>query len=257
MRAADPYGLEGLDILSNILYVRESQSQLSYLAHHAHSVNKFSPETCVIVGNYYSLLRKHEKAVIYFQRALKLNRRYLYAWTLMGHEFLELRKPETAINAYRTAVEINPRDYRGWYMLGHTYEVMHMIQYAIYYYEKAASVWYVLHAPTCHRSLDRSRPLSTVLTLCSPYDARVWVALGVCFECLSKNESAAKYYKRAVQCVDRDGLGVKKLAELYENTGNDVQAAYYYKKRLDRLDEIHGVRQLPSLCLLSVGVWER
>ena len=34
----------------------------------------------------HALQGRHEKAVIYFQRALKLNRAYLSAWTLMGHE---------------------------------------------------------------------------------------------------------------------------------------------------------------------------
>jgi anaphase-promoting complex subunit 8 len=35
------------------------------------------------VGNYYSLKAQHEKAVVYFSRALRLNWRYLSAWTLM------------------------------------------------------------------------------------------------------------------------------------------------------------------------------
>jgi anaphase-promoting complex subunit 8 len=55
---------------------------------------------------------------MYFQRALKLNRKYLSAWTLMGHEFVELKNTTAAVNAYRRAVEINPRDYRAWYGLG-------------------------------------------------------------------------------------------------------------------------------------------
>jgi hypothetical protein len=29
---------------------------------------------------------QHEKAVLYFKRALQLNHQYLSAWTLMGHE---------------------------------------------------------------------------------------------------------------------------------------------------------------------------
>ena len=69
---------------------------------------RFRAETCCIVGNYYTLKASqwllvpvfvllmsrscikvfglqgcHEKAVVYFERALKLNRNYLAAWTLM------------------------------------------------------------------------------------------------------------------------------------------------------------------------------
>ena len=44
-----------------------------------------------IIGNYYSLKGEHEKAVIYFQRALSLNRHFTPAWILMGHEFMEMK----------------------------------------------------------------------------------------------------------------------------------------------------------------------
>ena len=46
----------------------------------------------------------HEKAVQYFQRALKLNPSYLSAWTLMGHEFIELKNTNAAIQSYRRAI---------------------------------------------------------------------------------------------------------------------------------------------------------
>lgn len=44
---------------------------------------------------------EHERAVTYFQRALKLNKRLLSAWTLMGHEYLELKNTTAAVHAYR------------------------------------------------------------------------------------------------------------------------------------------------------------
>jgi len=54
-----------------------------------------------VVGNYYSIRTNHEKAVLYFQRALKLNPNYLSAWTLMGHEYTEVKNTSAAIQAYR------------------------------------------------------------------------------------------------------------------------------------------------------------
>lgn len=57
-----------------------------------------------ILGNYYSLRSQHEKAVLYFQRALKISPTYLCAWTLMGHEYMELKNTSAAIQAYRQAV---------------------------------------------------------------------------------------------------------------------------------------------------------
>ena len=58
----------------------------------------------VITGNYYSLRSEHQKAVLYFQRALKLNPHYLSAWTLMGHEFMEMKNTNAAIQSYRQAL---------------------------------------------------------------------------------------------------------------------------------------------------------
>ena len=86
LRARDPCRLEALDIYSNVLYVKEAKAELSHLAHVAFRHGKYRPETCCILGNYYSLKAQHERAVTYFQRALRLDRRFLCAWTLMGHE---------------------------------------------------------------------------------------------------------------------------------------------------------------------------
>lgn len=206
---ADPHRLKGMDTYSNILYVKECRAELSYLAHSAVQNNKYSPETCCIVGNYYSMKAHHEKAVLYFQRALRLNRRYLSAWTLMGHEFVEMKNTPAAIEAYRKAVDINPRDYRAWYGLGQTYEILQMYFYALYYYRKATTL--------------------------RPYDARMWCALAGCYSHLDRTEEAIRCYLRAEVHGDREGIAAQKLAKLYaENLGNRKQAAHYYMKHLER-----------------------
>ena len=166
-----------------MLYVKESRAELSRLAQAAAQTEKYRPETCCVIGNYYSLKVKfccsilslfgglgccthkhvtpptyytdysyktgpqheravlsfhrthshtnhiihtpthtpippshtksltqppkktltnpkqgqHERAVLYFQRALRLNRAFLFAWTLMGHGFLEMKNTGAAI----------------------------------------------------------------------------------------------------------------------------------------------------------------
>lgn len=57
-----------------------------------------------ILANYYSIRQEHQKAILYFQRALRLNPHFLSAWTLMGHEFLELKNINAAIHCYRSAI---------------------------------------------------------------------------------------------------------------------------------------------------------
>ena len=141
----EPYRIEQLDTFSNILYVKENKAKLAILAQRTSEISKYSPETCCILGNYFSLKSDHEKAIIYFKRAIKLNNKYLSAWTLMGHEYVEMKNTRGAIEAYRNAVDINNRDYRAWYGLGQTYELLKMPLYALYYYNKAATLKYVLY----------------------------------------------------------------------------------------------------------------
>ncbi|KAL6048054.1 anaphase-promoting complex component apc8 [Balamuthia mandrillaris] len=212
LQRIDPYGLELMDIYSNILYVKEEHAKLSYLAHQAHKIDKYREETCCIIGNYYSLKSEHAKAIQYFSRALKLNSKYLSAWTLMGHEYVELKNPSAAIRAYRKAVEISERDYRAWYGLGQTYEILKMPLYALYYYRKA--------------------------TLLRPYDARMWCAMAGCYESLpGRQELAIKCYERAEMNSDREGIALSKLAKLWQEQGKEDKAAHYYMKEIQRRDE--------------------
>ena len=69
--------LDNLDTYSNLLYVKEQRVELAHLAHKTNMIDKYRTETCCVIGNYYSLRSQHEKAVVYFQRALKLNPGYI------------------------------------------------------------------------------------------------------------------------------------------------------------------------------------
>ena len=106
IRRLDPFNLDYMDIYSNILFVLEEFPQLAILAQEACEIDKYRPESCCIIGNFYSLQNEHHKAVNYFQRALKLNPNYLQAWILMGHEFIELKNSTSAIQSYTNAIGI-------------------------------------------------------------------------------------------------------------------------------------------------------
>uniref|UniRef100_A0A672R1Z7 Cyclosome subunit 8 n=1 Tax=Sinocyclocheilus grahami TaxID=75366 RepID=A0A672R1Z7_SINGR len=157
---------------------------------------------CPLTGNYYSLRSQHEKAALYFQRALKLNPRCLGAWTLMGHEYMEMKNTSAAIQAYRHAIEVNKRDYRAWYGLGQTYEILKMPFYSLYYYRKAHHL--------------------------RPNDSRMLVALGECYEKLSQQVEAKKCYWRAYSVGDVERMALLKLAKLHEQLNESDDAAQCY-----------------------------
>ena len=213
----EPYRLDHMDAFSNVLYVKDQKVALSHLAHRSVTVDKYRPETCIIVGNYYSSKARHEKAVQYFQRALKLDRTYLSAWTLLGHEYIEMKNTAAAIEAYRRAVDISGREYRAWYGLGQTYEILNMLLHALFYFRKAAA----LH----------------------PHDARMWCAIGGCLLGLDRRNDAEKSYERAVSLGDGEGIATRKLAELYREDGDEEKAAKCYLRHL----ELRYHSQLPGL----------
>ncbi|KAJ1448430.1 hypothetical protein M885DRAFT_471139 [Pelagophyceae sp. CCMP2097] len=211
LRAQDPYRLDEVDIYSNVLYVKEARAELSRLAHSSMRAEKYRAETCCVVGNYYSLKAQHERAVLYFRRALQLDRKCLSAWTLMGHEFIEMKNTAAAIEAYRRAVDVNARDYRAWYGLGQTYEILNMHFYALYYYRKAA----------------RLRPL----------DARMWIAIAQCHEKLHRVDDAIKGYERAAaNDDDADGHATLRLAKLHRARHDGDAAAACYQRYVDARD---------------------
>ncbi len=101
---ADPYLIESMDCYSNVLYVRRKYAKLCDLAHRMSIINRYRPETCACIGNYYSMKGEREKAIESFSRALKLDPNYSPAWTLLGHEYVDSCNPKAAIEVYRKAV---------------------------------------------------------------------------------------------------------------------------------------------------------
>jgi anaphase-promoting complex subunit 8 len=124
----NPYRLDDMDIFSNLLFVKDSKEKLSVLAHQSERIDKYRPETCCIIGkraqlcshclmgvqaansflaNYYSVKSEIAKSIEYFKKALKLNRNYHLAWTLLGHDYMEMKNSNAAIECYRRAISKN------------------------------------------------------------------------------------------------------------------------------------------------------
>lgn len=218
--------LEALDHYSNILYVLELRPKLAFLAHLCNSVDRFRPETCVVVGNYYSLLSQHEKAVQYFRRALTLDRSCLSAWTLMGHEYVELKNTHAAIESYRRAVEVNRRDYRAWYGLGQTYEVLEMHAYALWYYKRAAGI--------------------------RPWDGKMWMAVGSCLQKVGRNRDGIKALKRALLAesyYDSTSSSFGSVGTMDRMAHMDPEVLLQIANMYDGLDEEEEAKAYMELCI--------
>jgi anaphase-promoting complex subunit 8 len=224
--ALHPHRLDCLDHYSNILYVLNRRPKLAFLAHLCSNIDKFRAESCVVIGNYYSLLSLHEKAVQYFRRALTLDRSCLSAWTLMGHEYVELKNTHAAIESYRRAVDVNRRDYRAWYGLGQTYEVLEMHAYALWYYKKAAGL--------------------------RPWDAKMWQAVGSCLQKMGRDRDGIKALKRALLAdsyYDTTASSFGSAGTVDRMSQMDPEVLLQIATMYDRLDEEEEAKAYMELCL--------
>nr|KYP68140.1 Cell division cycle protein 23 isogeny [Cajanus cajan] len=106
----------------------------------------------------------------------------------------------------------NPCDYRAWYGLGQAYEMMAMPFYALHYFKKSAFL--------------------------QPNDSRLWIAMAQCYETdqLHMLDEAIKCYRRAANCNDREAIALHQLAKLHSELGHPEEAAFYYKKDLERME---------------------
>ncbi|KAF5377358.1 hypothetical protein D9757_007989 [Collybiopsis confluens] len=201
----DPYRIDDIDVLSNILYVTNNRLKLTRLANDFLALDKDRPEVCCLVGNHYSLRAEHVKAIKYFRRATQLDRTYLSAWTLMGHEYVEIKNSHAAIDAYRRAVNVNRKDYRAWYGLGQAYELLNMHEYALHYYQYATAL--------------------------RPYDVRLWQAQGLCYEEMGRLHEAVECLKRALIPADPHEININlMLAKLHRDLSEHAEAAAYHRR---------------------------
>ena len=221
--AMHPHRLDSLDHYSNILYVLNQRPKLAFLAHLCSSIDKFRPESCVVIGNYYSLLSLHEKAVQYFRRALTLDRTCLSAWTLMGHEYVELKNTHAAIESYRRAIDVNRRDYRAWYGLGQTYEVLEMHAYALWYYKKAAGL--------------------------RPWDGKMWQAVGSCLQKMGRDRDGIKALKRALLADTYYDSTANSAGTIDRMAQMDPEVLLQIASMYDRLDEEDETKAYMELCV--------
>lgn len=200
----DPRYLDFFDSYSNVLYNLGAHDRLAFLAQLATSVDRYRPETGLVVGNYYSLTARPEAAITSFRRALTLDRSCSAAWTLLGHEYLKAQNLHAAVESYRHAVSHARHDYRALFGLGKAYEALEKPALSLHYYLRASTI--------------------------RPGDTDLLQAAAAGLATMSRFEEAIKFLKRALACSASEG-GV---AARQTRVGLLYQLGNLYEKAEDR-----------------------
>ncbi|VDM93275.1 unnamed protein product, partial [Onchocerca ochengi] len=122
-----PHRVAGMEILSTALWHAQDVRRLSVLAMQITEECRSCPEGWCVAGNCFSVQKQHDTAIECFERAVTINTRFPYAYTLLGHELLDSDHQSKAAAAFRQdfsfskfwrALLLCPTDYRAWFGLG-------------------------------------------------------------------------------------------------------------------------------------------
>ncbi|WCJ40847.1 hypothetical protein M5689_021747 [Euphorbia peplus] len=132
-----PYNLEAMDVYSSVLYHLQEDMKLSHLAQELIAVDRLAPQSWCAIGNCYSLQKDHETAIKSFNRAVHLNSRHTYAFTLLGHEYAALEEYENGEKCFQRALTVDSRHYNAWYGLGMIYLRQEKLEFAEHHFRNA------------------------------------------------------------------------------------------------------------------------
>ncbi|KIP04754.1 hypothetical protein PHLGIDRAFT_109148 [Phlebiopsis gigantea 11061_1 CR5-6] len=139
VRALEPYRVWDMEVYSTLLWHLQRQVKLSFLAQELLAINPRSPQAWLAVGNCFSLQKERSQALTCFNRAAQLEPACAYAYTLSGHESID-EDLEKAIAFFECALRADGRHYNAWYGLGTCYMRMSRLRMAEYHYGKAAEI---------------------------------------------------------------------------------------------------------------------
>ncbi|XP_037493552.1 cell division cycle protein 27 homolog B isoform X3 [Jatropha curcas] len=200
-----PYTLEGMDIYSTVLYHLQEDMKLSHLAQELILIDRLAPQSWCAIGNCYSLQKDHETALKNFHRAVQINSRHAYAYTLLGHEYVALEEYETGVKCYQSALQVDPRHYNAWYGLGMIYLRQERLEFAHHHFQNA---FYI-------------NPCSSVI-LCY---------VGTTLHALKRNEEALGMMEKAIFADKKNPLPLYQKAKILMTLGN-------FDKALEVLEEL-------------------
>ena len=117
----DPLCFDILPIYATCLLDMNLTGELYYCAHNLVENYSTHPVSWYIVGTYYYHCKKYEVARKYFQKAIMLDRTFLFSWMGMAHSFAVQDESDQAMSIYRTIVRLFPGCAQAYLYMGMEY----------------------------------------------------------------------------------------------------------------------------------------
>jgi anaphase-promoting complex subunit 3 len=104
-----------MEVFSTVLYNLGKEVELACLAHELVDLEWLAPQTWCVVGNSFASQHEHDRAINCFKRAIQLDPRFAYAYSLQGLEHTENEEFDKARQCFMNALRANRRLYHAWY----------------------------------------------------------------------------------------------------------------------------------------------
>ncbi|WLF76461.1 anaphase-promoting complex subunit cdc27 [Lodderomyces elongisporus] len=198
LRKIDRTRLEDMEYYSTLLWHLKKKIELTFLANELHDIDAHNAITWCVIGNLFSLNHETEEAIRCFNKAIKLNDTFSYAYTLKGHELFSSDSYETALENFRLSLLHDSRHYNALYGIGMIYMNLGDYPKSEYYFRKAMGI----------------NPINHVLVCC----------VGMIMEKLGKKELALKQYELGCKLQPNNPLPLYKKATVLYTMENFIQA---------------------------------
>ena len=157
-------------------------------------------------GLAYNKLKKHEKAIADYNKAIALNPKYAIAYNNRGLAYDELKEHEKAIADYNKAIALDPEYARAYYNRGYAYNKLKEHEKAIADYNKAIALdpEYAMaynNRGTAYGKLKEHEKAIADYNKAiafNPEDAKAYYNRGTAYDELKKHEKAIADYNKAI-----------------------------------------------------------
>jgi tetratricopeptide (TPR) repeat protein len=195
---------------------------------------------------------QNERAVEKLNEAVKLNKNFSLAYSLLGEIYQEIKDYEKSAAAYETATELNPWSFKDYFNLGRVYQIMQKFAQAVKAYVRACELKpdhiqaHINAAQSFYHIEDYNSALAYghAAEQIDPNVAEVQKVLGDVYESQSDYDQAIRSYKRALEIDSNDPDVMISLAVVYLRTSRNepakelltsvLQSCYL---RLEQVDE--------------------
>lgn len=172
-------------------------------------------------------LNENERAVEKLNSAVKLNKRFSLAYSMLGEIYQETEDYEKSAASYEKATELNPWSFKDYFNLGRVYQIRKKSEQAAKAYAKACEIKpdyieaHINAAKSCYEIKDYNSALiyGERAEKIDPNVGEIPKMLGDIYDSQKDYDRAIAFYKRALEIDSNNPEIMTSLAVAYLKTG--------------------------------------